>query len=100
MRVTATNREVRESLALAKRYKSEEIMSISPALVTETENPVRVIYSNVKIIPQTVEAFLPKPNKFNSLDSPIVSIARCIPLSASMCEIPILEKSSLVPVGR
>ena len=41
--VTATKREVKESLVRENKYSSDEIISMKPALVTDTENPVRVI---------------------------------------------------------
>ena len=80
---TDTVSEVKESCVEDSKYSMVDIRSIKPALVTETDIPVRIIYATVKQIMSTDFAFLPDPTAFKSIFIPKHSIARCIPLSAS-----------------
>ena len=84
--ITATDkvRDVRGSLVRAKRKRSEEIISITPALTTDGGNPVKAIYNIVKKMEAIVRDFLPSPRKCISFPTADVKMARCIPLNARM----------------
>ena len=84
IRETATVRDVILSRVREKRNNTEAIITIKPARITETENPVRAIYKSMKIDVIATLIFFLTPNKESSLPIPNESIARCIPLSASI----------------
>ena len=92
---TDTQSDVKESRVLESKNKSEDMISIIPARITVIGKPVRIMYAKVKIIVNIFPSFFPAILVINE-DKPMTNIARCIPLSASICDIPILEKSSLI----
>ena len=91
---TAIASEVSESFVLDSKYKIEEMISIKPARTTETEKPVKAIYSITNIAIMATLFFLPTPQIDNAFPMPSDKIARCIPLKARIWDIPIRLKSS------
>jgi len=81
---TAINREVTGSLSLYTIFKSEEIISIIPARLTETGSPVNNIYNRVKTMVAAALGLYFTPISRNSFSKASERMARCIPLSASI----------------
>ena len=100
IRNTATPSEVMESRPRENRKSVDDIISINPARTTETENPVNAIYNMTKHAVIMIRLFFFTESRDSSLSIPNDKMARCIPLRARMCEMPILLKSSLSWSGK
>ena len=98
--MTATDREVSESLPRSIRKSREAIIIIIPARHTDTEKPVIAIYSKMNAEVISIRGFFAIFSFFRSQPMPIERIARCIPLSARMWEMPIRLNASLTLLGR
>ena len=80
---TEQESDVIESCERARRKSSVLMISIIPARITEIENPVNAIYMIVKIMQNSERGFFFTLRNDKMRESPEVSIARCIPLSAN-----------------
>ena len=70
IKVTEIKRFVTESFDRASKNSSEEIITITPDLTTETGNPVKVIYSSIKAISKSLRLRFPNPISVSSFESP------------------------------